>query len=211
MLVKTPLYAFWKNTLASGLKKKRLRAILSLSGYRSYTGSEPLRVLEVGCGNGRDAVQFLADPRYCVTGVDIKPAKIEQANFTFMQADAEALPFGDDAFDLVISVGLLEHIEPIEKLARVISEINRVGKAYVNIVPSVSTPLEPHALRLFWPRRLQKRFVHKRSARQILKLNFFSDHTWTKFEGFSEADVARKWYLFPLVRNTFIYKRTGTA
>ena len=206
MLVKTPLYRVWKNAVAGGLKKRRLKILFKKTGLDRT--EKKIRILEIGCANGKDALQFLGDgTKYELVGLDIKDGQVDMENFTFVQGDAASLPFPDKSFDLVISIGLLEHIEPMEKLSEVIREIRRVGKNHASIVPSVSTWLEPHTVKPLWPRRLHKGFVHKHSENQILHLNFFSDHTWTKFEGFSDAEVERFFYLFPLIRNTIIYKR----
>jgi len=210
MLVKTPLYRIWKNKFATGLKRKRLAKILALAGLAD--ANRKIRILEVGCANGQDALQFLDDAdKYELVGVDIIDSKIPFPNFTFVQADASKLPFEDNSFDLVISIGLLEHIEPIENLCKVISEMHRVGKAYVSVVPSVSTLLEPHAVSLRWPVRMHKKMVHKYAADIPLHLNFFSDHTWSKFEGFMDADIQRQYYLFPFIKNTFIYGKKPNA
>jgi ubiquinone/menaquinone biosynthesis C-methylase UbiE len=69
------------------------------------------RVLDVAAGNGN--VSLAAARRGCeVVASDYVPALLEQArvraaaermNIEFRQADAEALPFGDGAFDVVVS------------------------------------------------------------------------------------------------------------
>jgi SAM-dependent methyltransferase len=69
------------------------------------------RVLDVACGNGNAALA--AARRFCqVTGVDYVPALLERARerskaegleVDFQEADAEALPFPDDSFDVVLS------------------------------------------------------------------------------------------------------------
>ena len=207
MLTKTPLYRRWKSTTATGLKKRRLDTLLQLTGC-DLPQERPLRILEMGCSNGQDALRFLSDAsRYALWGVDILPQEIQQDNFVFTQGDVETLPFDDNFFDLVISIGLLEHIEPMEKLGRVIQEASRVGRAYAHIMPCVATPIEPHTVRPFWTNRLHPKLVYQHAHDQILHLNFFSDHTWTRFEGFFDADVRRFWYLWPLVRNLIVYKR----
>jgi SAM-dependent methyltransferase len=71
-----------------------------------------LRVLDVACGTGNLAV--IAARRGCVvTGVDIASNLLEQARsraaaeglrIDFLEGDAEALPFGDAQFDLVVSM-----------------------------------------------------------------------------------------------------------
>jgi SAM-dependent methyltransferase len=70
------------------------------------------RVLDVACGTGNLAV--IAARRGCaVSGIDIAANLIEQAraraagsglNIDFKEADAEALPFADGRFDLVVSM-----------------------------------------------------------------------------------------------------------
>lgn len=69
------------------------------------------RVLDVACGNGNVAVA--AARRFCdITGVDYVPsllergrmrAAAEQLKVRFVEGDAQALPFEDDAFDFVLS------------------------------------------------------------------------------------------------------------
>jgi SAM-dependent methyltransferase len=69
------------------------------------------RVLDVACGNGNAALA--AARRFCrVTGIDYVPALLERARqrvqaegleATFQEADAEALPFPDASFDVVLS------------------------------------------------------------------------------------------------------------
>jgi len=200
---KTKLYAWWKRSVATSLKKKRFARILSLAKLPEH---DRIKVLEIGCGNGKDVVQFLNDPhKYKVVGVDLLDQHIEQDNFSFVKADAAELPFPDKSFDLTISVGLLEHIDDMEKLCAITKEIDRVSKSFVIVVPCVSTLIESHNLGIRWPLRLHKNYTTK-NITSPLKLNFYSDHTWTKFPGFQEADVARFYYIAPLIKNTIIYK-----
>ena len=73
----------------------------------------PRRMLEVGCGPGRglDLIARLEEGSQCV-GLDLSPKAIEYARehcsssqrVTFVQGDAEALPFADAEFDVVINI-----------------------------------------------------------------------------------------------------------
>lgn len=90
-------------------------------------------VVEVGCGLGTDAINFArAGARY--TGVDLTEASIELTRKRFALenltanlrvADAEALPFSSDSFDLFYSHGVLHHTPDTE---RAINEAHRVLK-----------------------------------------------------------------------------------
>lgn len=76
------------------------------------------RILEIGCGPGA-LTQSLTRwyPTAEIIGIDrdvafIQFAKQQAPDITFMEADATALPFEDDSFDVVISNTVQEHIEP---------------------------------------------------------------------------------------------------
>lgn len=94
-----------------------------------------LRVLEIGCGLGTDAVQFArAGAHY--TGIDLTPRAISLARKRFSLldlpgdlhvGDAEALDFDDDSFDLVYSHGVLHHTPDIHAAVKEISRVLRPG------------------------------------------------------------------------------------
>lgn len=90
-----------------------------------------LRVLEIGCGMGLHTEQ-LAQRGALVTAVDLTEPAVEatatrmhlrRLPATVQQADAEALPFDDDSFDLVWSWGVIHHSS---STARIVREISRV-------------------------------------------------------------------------------------
>ncbi|MBA5866200.1 MAG: methyltransferase domain-containing protein [Nitrospira sp. CR1.3] len=80
--------------------------------YERLTIAPGSRLLDVGCGSGQLALMAAKDGLE-VTGVDIADnwverararAKAEGLRASFEQADAEALPFEDGAFDVVVSL-----------------------------------------------------------------------------------------------------------
>jgi|SRR5271157_4887375 len=69
------------------------------------------KVLDVGCGTGNQSLPAARKGAH-VTAVDIAPnlltqaaqrARAEKLDIEFREGDAEALPFGDDEFDVVMS------------------------------------------------------------------------------------------------------------
>lgn len=102
----------------------------SLYEFESANGK---KVLEVGCGNGFVLSRF-ASKGALVTGVDITPTGVElcKKRFSlfdlkgeFIVADAQHLPFEDNSFDMICSMGVLHHVPDTEKA---VSEIYRVLK-----------------------------------------------------------------------------------
>ena len=94
-------------------------------------GFQGNRVLEVGCGRGSMSAYF-ADNNYECTLIDLSPKVINTAKQIFKHhgldakfdvGDALNLPYENGSFDIVVSIGLLEHFENIE---RVVSEQVRV-------------------------------------------------------------------------------------
>ena len=202
---KTPLYRLWKGRMSAFWRRRRLMKLLRLAAV-----PEGARILEAGCGEGKDVLQFLTGRGYELWAADILERALPWEDVSFVRADAAELPFADGEFDLVITVGLLEHIEPLEKLCKVAGELRRVGKRQISVVPSLSTPLEPHSASPLWPWRLHRdKFGPQPDG--TLRLNFLTDHSWTKLEPFSACKVKRIWYLPGLVRNTVIYDPPGRS
>ena len=95
-------------------------------------------VLDAGCGEGVLSLLMAAKGAQ-VTGVDLSSENIEAArgragelnsNVDFVVGDAEALPFADNSFDLVVSSHVIEHLpDPLQGLR----EIHRVTRQLATI------------------------------------------------------------------------------
>jgi len=73
----------------------------------------PGRLLEAGCGTGQ-WVQFLGKLGHDVIGVDYALSGLEvgraaNPDLNLMQADFRNLPFDDESFDYIVSLGAIEH------------------------------------------------------------------------------------------------------
>ena len=105
------------------------------------------RILDVGCGKAHllyELKKLL--PRAHTTGFDVSehglaesPEEIRDSLFQYRAQDS--YPFGDKAFDLVISLGCLHNLRVFE-LKTALSEIERVGKSKYVMVESYRNELE---------------------------------------------------------------------
>src|SRR6185437_16695408 len=104
-----------------------------IADFAQFSSSAGLRVLEIGVGMGADYSRWLqAGAR--ATGIDLSSESLSRAaercqrmglQADLRQADAENLPFADDAFDIVYSYGVMHHSPDT---ARCIAEAWRVLK-----------------------------------------------------------------------------------
>lgn len=96
---------------------------------------EGRRVLEVGCGIAIDG-RYLSEQGVDYQAVDLSLESLRLADEHFQQnnlrrrftnADATQLPFGDDTFDFVYSIGVLHHVPDTEAACREVSRVVRPG------------------------------------------------------------------------------------
>lgn len=190
--------------VAESLKTRRMNRLDRLvDGGLTMPGS---RVVEVGCSSGEDYIRFASSKGVHVTGVDVRDVVLSYPNVEFVKADASDLPFSDKEFDIAVSIGVFEHIQPIETLAAAVREISRVARSYVVVVPSISTRLEPHVGQFYYPIR-----ANGKKKVPWWGLNYFSDEAWLQFSGFAGAQIDRFDYIPGLVTNTVIWKFEPSA
>jgi arsenite methyltransferase len=87
-------------------------------------------VLDIGCGGGVDTIigAMMVGPTGRTVGIDTVPEMLKRAeenlrqthleNVTFQEASAEALPFPDETFDVIISNGAFNLIPDKAKASR---------------------------------------------------------------------------------------------
>ena len=91
------------------------------------------KVLDVGCGRG--FLVNLLSKHHQVTGVDIvitQEMKEQFPQVSFYEENIEKMPFPDKYFDTVVCTHTLEHVR---NMHLAISELRRIGKKLVIIVP----------------------------------------------------------------------------
>jgi SAM-dependent methyltransferase len=110
------------------------------SEFRALLPAPGRATLDVGCGEGRFA-RLLASEGHSVTGIDLSPELVELASTadlsgSYVVADAEALPFGDDLFDLVVAFNVLSCVADLPaalgEAARVLAPAGRLCLSVVH-------------------------------------------------------------------------------
>jgi SAM-dependent methyltransferase len=108
------------------VERKRNELEPFIARYADFPMTRGQRVLEIGVGAGTDFVRF-ARAGADATGVDLTEHAIrlvrqrldnEGLQAHLQQADAEALPFEDEAFDRVYSWGVLHHTPDTARAVR---------------------------------------------------------------------------------------------
>jgi len=114
-----------------------------------------MKVIDIGCGvDGRSFDDYVPED-WEITGIDIIPNKRihhKHPRFSYIKQDAQDLSrFRDNEFDLAVSIGMLEHITEESVFKRIVSEIRRIAKQYIVVVPYKYCWVEPHYGIPFFP------------------------------------------------------------
>src|SRR6266404_2045743 len=123
------------------------------------------RILEVACGRG-GFVRELAGLGAHVTGCDFSLAalsvgakRLHALNHSgasaFVQGDAQALPFADQSFDIVVSCETIEHLPEVQTALREMWRVTRPGGKFFLTTPNYANLMGLYELyaRVRHPRR----------------------------------------------------------
>ncbi len=102
------------------------------------------RVLDVACGPGIVTGALAASGMRAV-GVDLTAEMIDEARASqegsFLRGDGSCLPFGDDAFDVVVSRNALHHLtEPAAAVCEMVRVLRRGGRLVVEDMRAPDRP-----------------------------------------------------------------------
>jgi SAM-dependent methyltransferase len=110
---------------------------------------EGLSVLDVGCGPGGTLRWMSKQHPKRLVGCDQAPAMVESAKLNVpsaevVQTDGDSLPFGDEEFDVVTTVTVLQH-NPDDRRARLLGEICRVCRNQILLFEDTTLEMPPRA------------------------------------------------------------------
>jgi ubiquinone/menaquinone biosynthesis C-methylase UbiE len=118
------------------------------------------KVLEVGCGNGRQS--NMLSQRYEVVRTDLSFNCLRNNFYPSIQADASLLPFRSNTFDIVICSEVLEHI-PDYLYCAVLGEIERASQDYILISVPFKECLQSRKIKCFHCGNVFHKWLHLRS------------------------------------------------
>lgn len=132
---------FWEQGTADYVKwevfqpdESEIEAVLRLT--------QPVRILELGCGAGRNIRYFSGCEQY--VGIDISSNllhracdRIEANALGLVRGDVVKLPFAAEKFDLVFSTSTIQHVVP-EQIEECIADMLRVSTRYVCLIEFVN-------------------------------------------------------------------------
>lgn len=116
---------------------------------------QDLRVLDVGCGDGRFGAYLQAEAGCRVTGTEFSENRIRQARECLadvVESTANRLQFDDASFDIVMEVDVLHHLDPnhIEDALREMLRVLKPGGGMYLIEPNRWHPMQM-AYALYYP------------------------------------------------------------
>lgn len=129
------MVAHTENEQANNERAQRMRDLLKFGHLPADA-----RVLDVGSGGGVLALLLADDGAREVVGVDVSPVMLEAAEYlrlsrttpsaahvSFRLAPAQALPFSDDWFDVVVCRMVLHHTNKPERMLQELARVLKPG------------------------------------------------------------------------------------
>jgi hypothetical protein len=136
------------NSLASRFRRARARHVVGLIEAIAARG-KGCRILDLGgralYWNSLFERDFLERSGVKVTLVNLEPIEHDgDPMFEAVQGDATRLYYPDNAFDLVHSNSVVEHVGDWARMEAFARETRRLGPSYYVQTPNFGFPIEPH-------------------------------------------------------------------
>jgi SAM-dependent methyltransferase len=155
------------------------RAVIWSLLRRAGLPSSP-RILDAGCGTGRNLVEFerLGD----VEGVDVSEDAVafcrRRGLDGVLRAPLDELPYDDGRFGLILATDVLEHLDDDRRALAELRRVASIGARLVVTVPAYSWLWSEHDVSMHHRRRYTLRRLQGRVAgtgwRPIVRSYFFS-------------------------------------
>ena len=110
---------------------------------RLFNVTSRTRVLDSG---GSEFNWTIAPVKPGLTVMNLGFNRLPPNGTAYVIGDGLCLPFGDDAFDIVYSNSVIEHVGGDQEIQAFADEIRRVGRGYYVQTPNRWFPVEPHYL-----------------------------------------------------------------
>jgi len=180
-----------EDNLAGGFHRMRIETTVHLVQRAANQSPEPVRVLDVGSGEGHITECLRALPHVAeVVGLDgsvtaISSGKKRYPNLDLLVGDAYNIPFVDQYFDIVVLNNIWEHVpDPL----RLLAEIKRICREGGHVV--VSTPSRYRTINL--ARALYGRDVTFISNRHITEYTVGQVKEQLRYGGFDVEEVVSR-------------------
>ena len=172
------------SSFGSRMRRKRAALLVAMIG-EVFSKQGNVNIIDVGGTRTYWNIipsEILTERNVKVTLVNLIGTQMifDDPLFSFVEGDGRNLSsFEDNAFDIVHSNSVLEHVGNWEDMRRFAGEIARLGKKYFVQTPSFWFPIEPHCMTPFF-------HWLPISVRMRLVLNFELGH-WKKAKDLGEA------------------------
>jgi ubiquinone/menaquinone biosynthesis C-methylase UbiE len=206
---------FYRSALGEKKASEELLPVIS-----RYCQGDDLKILEVGCGYGRniDTLSGIKGSEYsgCDISADDLTKAEERAKTTgrnniklFFQDDKNKLPFATDQFDLAVLWQVMEHVPTRAEKKSLLAEVSRVVKNNGLVLvetPNFFFPIDYHDTNLplvhYFP-SAWRQWLIKKIRKQNFPPSFYSNILEIKNFLASERDVSA----VKKVSNIFFEKR----